>query len=70
MYKKYDGNPTEIRSYIKNQCNLELAQNSFSTRFRVYMDTMQYHIELLLGGQRNSGRVWRAWKITLELVEK
>ena len=21
MYKKYDGNPTEIRSYIRNRCN-------------------------------------------------
>ena len=29
---------------------------------------MLYHIELLPGGQRNPGRVWRASKITLEQV--
>ena len=27
MYSKYDGNPTEIRSYIKNQCNLGISAN-------------------------------------------
>ena len=49
---------------------LESVQNSFSTRFRLCMETMLYHIELLPVGQRNCGRVWRASKITLELVEK
>ena len=27
MYKKYDGNPTEIRSYIKNRCNFGISVN-------------------------------------------
>ena len=49
---------------------LEVMQKSFSTRFRLCMKTMQYSIELLPGGQRNSGRVLSPWKITLELVEK
>ena len=25
MYKKYDGNPVEIRSYIKNRCSLGIS---------------------------------------------
>ena len=66
MCMKYDGNPTEIRSYIKNQCNLGIiAQLIFNEIQALYGDHAIYHIELLPGGQRNSGRVWRVWKITL-----
>ena len=49
---------------------LELVKHSFSTRFRLCMETMQYHIELSPGGQGNSGRVWRASKIILILIQK
>ena len=71
MYKKYDGNPAEIRSYIKNRCYLGIsAKLIFNEIQALYGDHVLYHIELLLDGQRNSGRVWRASKTTLELVEK
>ena len=39
MYKKYDGNPTEIRSYIKNRCNLGVnAKIVFNEIHALYED--------------------------------
>ena len=70
VYKKYDGNPAEIRSYSKDRCNLGTSAKLIFNEIHALHGDHTISYKTVARWTRNFGSVRRASKITQGLIEQ